>query len=108
MENKYYFKNLIFGLFMFFICAFYSRSDDNAAVVFIVAGVNALLFPFAKRAVENIVFRYIRKGFLSSGPVLTGAANGGYALVYGFYFAFAIPIGLLFLINLYVKKKAAM
>lgn len=108
MENKYYFKNLIFGLFMFFICAFISRADDNAVVVFIVAGANALFFPFARRAVENIVFRYIRKDFWSSGPVLTGAANGGYTLVYGFYFAFAIPIGLLFLISLYVKKKAAM
>lgn len=105
MENKYYFKDLIFGLVMFFICAFISRADDNAAVVFIVAGANALLFPFAKRAVENIVFRYIRKDFWSSGPVLTGAANGGYALVYGFYFAFAIPVGLLFLIMLYVKKS---
>lgn len=107
MDRNYFLKNLAIGLVMFFICAFISRGDDNAEVVFIVAGANALLFPFAKRAVENVVFRYTRKDFWSSGPVLTGAANGGYTLVYGFYFALAIPIGLLFLISLYVKRKAA-
>lgn len=106
MEKSCFFKNLVIGLVMFFICAFVSRADDNAVVVFIVAGANALLFPFAKRAVENIVFRYIRKNFWSLGPVLTGAANGGYTLVYGFYFVFAIPIGLLFLISLYIKKRS--
>lgn len=107
MEKSYYLKNLIIGLVMFSICAFVLKADDDAVISFLVIGVNAFLFPFAKRAIEDIVFRYTRKDFWGSGPLRTGAANGGYALLYGVYFALAIPLSVLFFIKVYINKKAA-
>jgi hypothetical protein len=107
MEKSYYLKNLIIGLVLFSIFAYVIKSDDNAVVYFLLFGVNAFLFPFAKRAIEDIVFRYTGKDFWRKGPIRTGAANGGYALLYGFYFVLAIPLGMLFLILICFKKKAA-
>ena len=107
MEKSYYFKSLIIGFALFLICAFVFRDNDNVIVFFVVSGLNAFLFPFSKRAVENIVFRYTQKKFWESGPSRTAAANGGYALLYLFYFALAIPFGMLFLISLYIKNRAA-
>ncbi|WP_040265332.1 colicin E1 family microcin immunity protein [Pseudomonas rhodesiae] len=107
MEKSYYLKNLIIGLGLFSICAFASKSDANAVIFFLICGINAFLFPFAKRLVEDLVFRYTSKDFWRSGPLRTGAANGGYALLYGFYFALAVPLSLLFLIVFYIKKKSA-
>lgn len=108
MEKSYYLKNLIIGLVIFTICAFVFKSDADAAVFFLIYGINAFLFPFAKRLVEDLVFRYTSKYFWRSGPLRTGAANGGYALLYGFYFALAFPLGLLFFIRFCIKKKSAM
>ncbi|WP_338573785.1 colicin E1 family microcin immunity protein [Pseudomonas canadensis] len=107
MEKSYYLKNLVIGLVMFAICFFVFKSDDDAVLSFLVTGVNAFLFPFAKRLVEDVVFRYTRKDFWSSGPLMTGAANGGYALLYGVYFALAIPLSVVFFIRMYIAKKAA-
>ncbi|MEX2904811.1 colicin E1 family microcin immunity protein [Pseudomonas rhodesiae] len=107
MEKNYYLKNLIIGLVLFSIGTFEFKSDANAVMFFLIYGINAFLFPFAKRLVEDLVFRYTSKYFWRSGPLRTGAANGGYALLYGFYFALAVPLGLLFLIMLCIKKKSA-
>jgi hypothetical protein len=108
MNKGYYLKNLIIGLVIFSICVYILRSDDNAIVYIVVSGINAFLFPFAKKLVENTAFRYSSKKFWGSGPLSTAAANGGYALLYGFYFMFSIPLGLIFIISFYIKKNAAM
>ncbi|WP_017734868.1 colicin E1 family microcin immunity protein [Pseudomonas sp. CBZ-4] len=104
MEKSYFFKNLVIGVVLFFICVFVFRSSDDAVVFFVVSGVNAFLFPFSKRLVEDAVFRYTKKGVWETGPSRTAAANGGHALLYSFYFAFAIPLGVLFLMLFYMKK----
>ena len=108
MEKMYYFKGLIIGLVIFSICVFVFKESDNAVIYLVVFGVNALLFPFAKRLIEDIAYRYSSKKFWGAGPISTAAANGGYALVYGFYFVFAMPLSLLYLIRLYLKKNAAL
>lgn len=104
MDKSYYFKNLMIGLFLFSICVYVSRSDDNALIYSGVSGVNALLFPFAKRLIENVVFRYSSKSFWESGPLSSAASNGGYTLLYVFYFMFAMPLALIFLIGMYIKS----
>lgn len=104
MEKSYFLKNLAIGVVVFFICAFVFRLNDDAVVFFVMSGINAFLFPFSKRLVENFVFRYTQKEFWEAGPSRTAAANGGYALLYLLYFAFAIPLGVLFLMSFYMKK----
>ncbi|MBO0493098.1 colicin E1 family microcin immunity protein [Pseudomonas sp. Marseille-Q1929] len=104
MEKSYFFKNLVIGVVLCFICVFVFKSNDNAVVFFIVSGVNAFLFPLSKRLVEDTVFRYTQKGFWETGPSRTAAANGGHAILYLFYFAFAIPLGMFFLMLFYMKK----
>lgn len=108
MDRGYYFKNLIIGLVIFSICVYISKSDDNAIIYFVASGINALLFPFAKKLIESTTYRYSSKKFWNSAPLSTAAANGGYALLYGFYFVFSIPLSVIFLISLYIKKNAAM
>lgn len=104
LEKNFYLKSFIVGLFIFCMSVSVFKSDDKAAIYILICGVNALLFPLAKRAIENVVFRFTGKTFWGTGPLKTAASQGGHVLLWAFYFVFAIPLGALYLIWLYLKK----
>ena len=104
MEKSHFFEGLMIGLFLFFLSAYSFRSNDNAANYISICGANALLFPFSRRAVENIVFSVTGKRFWGSDPLKTAASNGGHTLLWLFYFVFAVPLGGFYLMWFYRKK----
>lgn len=104
MEKSHFFEGLMIGLFLFFLSAYSFRSNDNAAIYISICGANALLFPFSRRAVENIVFSVTGKRFWGSDPLKTAASNGGHTLLWLFYFVFAVPFGGFYLMWFYRKK----
>lgn len=104
MKINYFIKSFFVGLTLFAVCVYVFRSDENAVIYFSVSAVNALLFPFSKRLVENIVFHCTGKDFWGSDSMTSAARGGGYTLLWMFYFVFAIPLGLFYMMGLCLKK----
>ena len=104
LEKNYYLKSFIIALFIFCMSVFGFKSSEKAAIYILICGVNALLFPLARRAVENVVFRFTGKEFWATHPLQTAASNGGHTLLWMFYFVFAIPLGVFYGLWLWLKK----
>ena len=104
LEKNYYLKSFVIALFIFCMSVSVFKSSDKAAIIILICGVNALLFPLARRAVENVVFRFTGKEFWATDPLRAAATYGGHVLLWMFYFVFAIPLGAVYLLWLCLKK----
>ncbi|KAF2405672.1 colicin E1 family microcin immunity protein [Pseudomonas antarctica] len=104
MEKNYYLKSFVIALFIFCMSVSVFKSSDKAVIIILICGVNALLFPLARRAVENVVFRFTGKDFWGTDPLRAAASYGGHVLLWTFYFVFAIALGTLYLLWLCLKK----
>ena len=69
LEKNYYLKSFVIALFIFCMSVYGFKSSEKAAIYILICGVNALLFPLARRAVENVVFRFTGKEFWATHPL---------------------------------------
>ncbi|QHD05772.1 colicin E1 family microcin immunity protein [Pseudomonas sp. R76] len=104
LEKNYYLKSFVIALFIFCMSVSVFKSSDKATIYILICGVNALLFPLARRAVENVVFRFTGKDFWATHPLRAAASHGGHVLLWMFYFVFAIPLGAFYGLWLWLKK----
>lgn len=108
MNKKYYKNNISWGITIFVINIFILRKDiSNHYLNLAFFTVNTLLFPFAKFTVENIILKHPLRVFKTEIFLKSNVAKYRlYALCYFFYFIFAIPFTLFFIIYWYFMKQA--
>lgn len=95
MTKNYYLKNLFWGL-LFFCMFLYSWYPDKEKMIIatLFSLPSSLLYPYAKKLIENIALRYTTREFWSKGLFIeTPAKSGAYAIFYMFCFIFALPLG---------------
>jgi hypothetical protein len=102
MTKAFYLKNLVYGALWGGLAAFvyYSGFNQGHSVgMYLIFGLSAVLFPFAKCLVETLALKYTTREFWSRGLfVETPAKNGLYALYHMACFVVSIPLGLLYLL----------
>jgi len=106
MNKKYYLKNLPWGIFFLTIYIFSSwgrlHHGYPELVLFILS---AILFPFSKWIIGSLALKFTSKSFWYKGIFReTAGKNGLYALYYLFCFILSIPLGIISLIYLLLKK----
>ncbi|WP_370468055.1 colicin E1 family microcin immunity protein [Pseudomonas sp. EA_65y_Pfl1_P113] len=110
MDRKYYLYNFFWGALIFFLAVYdfeqHSFRFSNEILIHpITLFINALLFPFSKCLVENIALRYTTKEFWETNALRTAAYNGGLILYCLFCFVFAIPLGIICMAILCIKRR---
>lgn len=103
MNKKYYLNNLVWGVIGFCVFGYIwvFRSDLSGWPLMglvLAALLSALLFPLAKKAVEDVALTYTDKKFWTTGFfVETPGKNGLYALFYFSCFVLSIPLAIMFI-----------
>lgn len=107
MDKKYYRNNMLWSITILVIDIFILWKDiSNHYLDLAFFIVNTLLFPFAKFTVENIFLKYFLRIFKTEIFLKSNIAKYRlYALCYFFYFIFAIPFTLFFIIYWYFIKQ---
>lgn len=107
MNKKYYIHNMPFGCFMC-LCFFYLSWGDefNYKYILLALSVSGLiLYPISKWIVENLMLKFTTKEFWNRGIFMdTPGKMGGLAIYYGTIFLLSIPIIMIFLFCLLIKK----
>jgi hypothetical protein len=111
VDKKYYLKNIVISLFYAAIGAAvwsynneFSSRENIFFFVFLMSSIP--LFPLARWLVESVALKFSRKEFWMTGIFKDDIGkNGIYALYYFFIMVMAIPLGLVKLICITVKKR---
>ncbi|KGA44086.1 hypothetical protein BI323_06360 [Yersinia ruckeri] len=108
MDKKYYINNVGWGVF--FLCVFLWQSntwlENNLILAWSILIISTLLYPFSKKLIEIIALIYTKKEFWHKGIFSEDIGkNGLYAIYYIFCFIFSIPLGVLCIIFLSIKKS---
>lgn len=110
MNRRYYLNNVIWGVIGFCVFGYIwiFRSDVSGwplMGLILAALLSAILFPLAKKAVEDVALAYTEKKFWSTGFfVESPGKNGLYALFYLSCFVLSVPLAIVF-ICFFCKKK---
>lgn len=107
MTLKYYFKNLLFGLLC--LISSYIIWRDNRGPVFLgilaASVISFLVFPFAKKAMENVALYLVPEDFWHKGVFIDIPQKSTlYIFYYILCFAIAVPVGLIYILHLLLKK----
>lgn len=73
----YYFRNIHWGLIIYFIAVYLMREDldqPDVKVLLVILLINSLLFPFAKKAIEKLALKFSTReswmtGFYTETPM---------------------------------------
>ncbi|MBG5882470.1 colicin transporter [Providencia alcalifaciens] len=107
MNKRYYIKNMYWGWFMGLLFL-YSCLDNELKykpLIILISIIGIVIFPLAKWAVESFFLIFTTKEFWSRGLLMdTPGKAGGLALYHGVVFFFAIPITLIFIITIFIKR----
>lgn len=106
----YYFRNIHWGLIIYLIAVYLMREDfdePNGKVLLISLLINCLLFPFAKKAIEEVALKFsTRESWMTGVYVETPMKNGIYAIYYMAVFIAAFPVSVAYLLYSLTRKKA--
>ena len=110
MTLKYYFKNLLFGLLC--LISSYIIWRDNRGPVFLgilaASVISFLLFPFAKKAMENVALYLVPEDFWHKGAFIDIPQKSTlYIFYYILCFVIAVPVGLIYILHLLLKKRSS-
>ncbi|NBN87070.1 colicin transporter [Proteus sp. G2300] len=108
MNKKYYVNNMFWGFFILAIHVILSweelRLGDGFLWLF-MSIINAILYPFAKWAVECFFLKFTTREFWNKGWFIDTPGKKGILALYSIMvFIFAIPISILYIITILVKK----
>lgn len=109
MTLKYYLHSLLPGFIMFGITLYTLWGEPRTAlsqILYLLAALCMLMFPFAKRCIEQVALRYTRTKDWTTGMWGENSAKSGiYAIYYMLIFAIAIPQGAGYMVCLAIRKK---
>ncbi|HHL2560735.1 TPA: colicin E1 family microcin immunity protein [Yersinia enterocolitica] len=108
MDKKYYIKNILWGL-IFVAIAYYSwqeNSDNKKTMLFFYFSViSCVLYPFSKKLVENVIFKFTKKEFWQQDFFTSSVGGSMQAILFLLCFIFAVPFSVLYIVYLFLKKK---
>ncbi|WP_145517481.1 colicin E1 family microcin immunity protein [Yersinia mollaretii] len=102
MNKKYYIKNIFWGL-LFVAITYYAwqESPDNKKItlLFYTSIISCVLYPFSKKLIEDITLKFTKKEFWQQDFFTSSVGGSLQAILFLFCFVFAIPFGLVYLIQ---------
>ncbi len=110
MSKQYYFQNMCWGWFMGGFILYLSWNDnfkyENILLVVVFLGV--VLYPLAKWIVESFFLTFTTREFWNRGLFMDTAGKMGLLAIYsGTVFLLSIPIIMIFMITLFIKRLLA-
>ncbi|CAM7912478.1 hypothetical protein R6Y21_003021 [Escherichia coli] len=113
MTFRYYLSNILYGCVFLGMTVFRWHQAIAEGDLWIwdylvmLSVISCFLFPYAKKAVENIVLKYTTsESWVTGAWTDTCLKSGVMGLYHGILFIFSIPIGLLSIIYIQLSKKA--
>lgn len=111
MTKAYYWKSQVWGVACFFSALYYIHSFQdrvNIPLALVIAFLRFLLYPCAKKGIETAALRFTNEAFWHRGLFAdTIGKNGLLVLYYVFCFIMALPLGILYLLALFLRNKKA-
>lgn len=107
MSKQYYIQNMCWGWFFSLLNLYLSWNDNfkYKIILFFIAIAGFILYPFAKWSIEWFVLKFTTREFWNRGLFMdTPAKMGGLAIYYGTVFLLAIPITIIFIIIVFIKR----
>lgn len=108
MTKKYYINNMFWGFFILTIHIILSWEElrlGDGLLWLLMSIINAILYPFAKWAVESIFLKFTTREFWNKGWFIDTPGKKGLLALYSIIvFIFAIPISMLYIIATLVKR----
>ncbi|ELY5941296.1 hypothetical protein SNN83_004470 [Cronobacter malonaticus] len=105
----YYFRNIHWGLIIYFIALYLMREDldqPDVKMLLSILLINSLLFPFAKKAIEKLALKFsTRESWMTGFYTETPMKNGIYAIYYMVIFIVVIPVSVACLLYSLTRKK---
>lgn len=107
MTKEYYLKNILLGFIWAAIFIFVWFDDkDKILLVSVFSIASAILFPFSRLFLEEVLSRFISDKFKANRSTKnTSAENGLFAIFYTITFVFTLPIIIISLICKAVKSS---
>ncbi|MCK8585274.1 colicin E1 family microcin immunity protein [Yersinia ruckeri] len=101
MTIKYYFKNIIAGLFI--VIVFYyqwhkNQESEKETILLTLSIISCFLYPLSKKLVEDVALSFTKKEFWQHDFFVHPMGGSMQAILYVFCFVFAIPFGVIFMI----------
>lgn len=107
MSKKYYIQNMCWGWFIGSCVLYLSLGDDvkYKTAYLIIAIYGIALFPLSKWVIEWFFLKFTTREFWNSGLFIdTPGKMGLLAMYHGAVFLLSIPITIIFIIIIYIKR----
>lgn len=104
MNKKYYIQNMCWGWFMGGFILYLSRGNDvKYKMLFFTASIfGSVLYPLSKWCVEWFFLKFTTREFWNS--IDTPGKAGMLAMYYGTVFLLSIPITVIFIVIISIKR----
>lgn len=102
MTARYYVKHILWGLIPVFIMIhewITQIHTKKLLITLIFSIINAILYPLAKMAVQNIAYSFIKKDYWKRDFFTSSVGGSFQAILFISCFVAAIPLGLAFIIH---------
>lgn len=102
MTAKYYLKHILWGLIPVFIMIHEWATQPHTEKLLItltLSIINAALYPLSIKAVQNIVFSFVKKEFWERDFFTNSVGGSLQAILFIFCFIAAIPFAIVFIIQ---------
>lgn len=109
MSKQYYIQNMCWGWFYGATTIFLFFDSDikeyTFLMFFVVSIIGIVLYPLAKFAVESFFLKFTTREFWNKGLFMdTAGKAGGLAVYGGVIFLLSIPITMVFIITIFIKR----
>ncbi|MEQ5178553.1 MULTISPECIES: colicin E1 family microcin immunity protein [Proteus] len=109
MTKKYYINNMFWGWIYGALCIYfifdYDIKEYKWLLLFIISVIGIILYPVAKFAVETFFLKFTTKEFWNKGLFMNTAGKSGLLAIYGgAVFLMAIPITLVFILGVLIRR----
>ncbi|EMO3591571.1 colicin E1 family microcin immunity protein [Proteus mirabilis] len=110
MTKKYYINNMFWGWFIgmliIYSCLDHDIREYKWLLLFVISVIGIVLYPVAKWFVEWFFLKFTTREFWNRGLFMdTPAKMGLLALYEMFIFLFSLPITLIYLLVLFIKRR---
>ncbi|EMT6574030.1 colicin E1 family microcin immunity protein [Providencia rettgeri] len=110
MNKKYYIQNMGWGWFMgaLLLYSYLGSELKYKSLILFISVIGIIIYPFAKWAVESFFLMFTTREFWNRGLFMdTAGKAGGLAVYGGVVFLLSIPITLIFIITVLIRRLSA-